>query len=93
MFLKFLFQAHKNQRVAVLSHLTKTQIDVLSEIALNIYRGVFPNKQKYVKSLKPFRSTVFYLGSKTVSRRDKKEILLRHNGLIPSLVRPVLDFL
>ena len=58
-FLKFLFQAHKNQRVAVLSHLAKTQIDVLSEIALNIYRGVFPNKQKYVKSLKPFRLTVF----------------------------------
>lgn len=92
-FLKFLYEADTNQRVAILSHLTKTQINVLSEVALNIYKGVFPNKQKYIKSLNPYKSIVYQLGTKSVGVRKKKQLLIRHNKLIPNLLRPVMDFL
>lgn len=92
-FLKFLFQASTKQRAAILSNLTKAQINVLSEVALNIYKGVFPNKKKYIKSLKPYKSIVYQLGTKSVGVRKKKQLLIRHNKLIPNLLRPVMDFL
>ena len=92
-FLKFLYQANKNQRIAVLSHITKKEVDVLSEIALNIYKGVFPNKKKYVKPLESFKSIIWKLGSKSVSRHKKKKLLIRYNKVLPSLLRPVLDFI
>ena len=92
-FLKFLFQASTKQRAAILSNLTKAQINVLSEVALNIYKGVFPNKQKYVNSLKPYKAVIYQLGSKLVGVRRKKQLLSRHKKLITNLLRPVLDFL
>lgn len=89
--LKFMYKTNKKQRVTVLSHLSKAEIDVFSAIALNIYKGVFLNKTKYVNTLKPFKSIVFRLGS--VSSQKKKTILIRYQKIIPLLIRPVLEFL
>lgn len=72
-FLKFIYEITPKQRKAVLSHITTDQIDLLSEIALNIYKGIFPNKTKYVKALAPYRSVIFRLGSKTENHRSKKK--------------------
>lgn len=92
-FLRFLYQASKNQRVAIFTHLTKEQVNVLSEVALNIFKGVFPNKQKYLKTLKPYKSVLYQLGSKSLGVRKKKQLLIRYNNLIPHLLGPLLDFL
>lgn len=92
-FLRFLYQASKNQRVAIFPHLTKEQVNVLSEVALNIFKGVFPNKQKYLKTLKPYKSVLYQLGSKSLGVRKKKQLLIRYNNLIPHLLGPLLDFL
>ena len=91
--LKFLHQANKKQRLAVLPHINRKEVDVLSEIALNIYKGVFPNKKKYVKPLEPFKSFISDLASKSVSTNRKRKILIRYNKVLPSLLRPVLDFI
>ena len=71
-FLKFLSQANTKQRKAILSTLTKEQLDLLSEVALNIYKGVFPNKQKYVKLLKPYKSLIWQIGSKSMKTLKKR---------------------
>lgn len=92
-FLKFMYEASTKQRAAILTHITKPQINVLSEVALNIYKGVFPNRQKYVNSLKPHKSIIFRLGSKSVGALRKKQLLIRNNKLIPNLIRPVIDFI
>lgn len=42
-----IFEISKSkQRKAILSTLTKEQLEVLPEVALNIYKGVFTNKHK-----------------------------------------------
>lgn len=61
-FLKFLYQANKNQRIAVLSHITQKEIEVLSEIALNIYKGVFPNRKKIRETFRAFQINYFQIG-------------------------------
>jgi len=71
-FWKFLSQANTKQRKVILSTLTTEQLDVLSEVALNIYKGVFPNKQKYVKLLKPYKSLIWQKGSKSMENSKKK---------------------
>ena len=71
-FLKFMFESTLQQRKAVLTQITKQHVEVLSEIALNIYKGVFPNKTSYVKPLKPYKTVIFELGSKSESIRRKK---------------------
>lgn len=72
-FLKFLYQSEPRQRKAILSNITKTQLDLLSEVALNIYKGVVPDKAKYVKSLIPYRSVIVQLASKSKTKSAKKE--------------------
>lgn len=92
-FIKYLHESSINQRKVILSNLTKTQIDLLSEIALNIYKGIFPNKEKYVKTLKPYRLLIASLAHKSESRDRKKKLLLRHAQILPKFLRPVLDYL
>ena len=72
-FIKCLYNIDPKQRAAIIPHLKKAQIEVLSEVALNIYKGLFPNKQKYVKSLKRYRSVIHQIGSKSVGVAKKKK--------------------
>lgn len=88
-FLKLLYETNPKQRFIIISNLTKTQLDTLSEVALNIYKGIFPNTQTYVEALKPYRSPMYRLGSKYVQQSQKKTLLKRYNKIIPSLLRPV----
>jgi len=63
----------------------------LSEIALNIYKGVFPNKHKYVNQLKPFKSVIKQLASKSVGASRKKSLLILKHKFVPTFLRPALD--
>lgn len=92
-FIKFLHDSSVGQRKVILSNLTKEQINLLSEIALNILRGVFPHKNKYVKTLKPYRLIIARLAHRSESKVQKKKLLLSHIKIIPKLLKPVLDYL
>lgn len=91
-FLNFYVSPLRQQK-AIIANLTKDQIDVLSEIALNIYKGVFPNKAKYVNSLKPYRPIIYTLGAKSTSRRKKQQLLVRNRKLLRQLLQPVQEYL
>lgn len=92
-FIKFLYDSNVKQRKVVLANLTKEEISLLSEIALNIFKGVFPNREKYVNTLKPYKQTIARLAHKSESKVQKKKLLLRNVKIIPKLLRPVLDYL
>lgn len=92
-FLKLLYQTTENQRKAIIATLSTEQLEVLSEIALNIYKGVFPNTQSYIKALKSFKRSVLRLGDKTINNSEKKRLLLKRRHFLPKLLKPVIEIL
>lgn len=89
-FIKFIYEATSKQRKHILSHVTKDQIDLISEIALNIIKGIFPNKVTYIKALVPYKSLLVRLSSKKKTFANKKKLLLRYPQILPRIVKPVL---
>jgi hypothetical protein len=92
-FLNFLVWADSTQQKVVVKNLTSEQYDVLSEIALNIYTGTYPLAKKYINQLKPYESCIRSLGSREVSNREKRRILLKNISLIPLLLKPIVQHL
>ena len=90
-FLIFLSKAHKKQIKLLLSSLTSEQLDVIGEIALNIYTGVFPVSKRYVLLLKPFQKHIRLLASREISAKKKQDILIKHQKLISVLLKPVIE--
>ena len=82
-----------NARDSLLKDIRKEQLDVLSEMLLNIYRGVVVlNKQK-LEQLVPFKQVIERLVDKKLIFRIKKKLLLRNKTLftlaIKSMIRHV----
>jgi len=62
-------------------------------VALNVFKGVFPNKQKYVKLLKPYKPLIWQIGSKSMENSQKKKLLIKKQNNIQLLLGPVLNYL
>lgn len=92
-FIKFLHNSTVKQRKAILSNLTDKEINLLSEIALNIFKGVLPHRENYVKTLKPYKLIIARLAHKSESGAQKKKLLLQNVKVVPKLLRPVLKYL
>jgi len=54
-FLQLLYSTSVKQRKALLETITSDQLQILCEIALNVYRGTFPVSGYYIKKLLPKR--------------------------------------
>jgi hypothetical protein len=59
----------------------------------NIYKDVFPNKHKYVKVLKPYKSLIWQIGSKFMENSQKIKLLIKKQKIIQLLLQPVLDYM
>ena len=92
-FLNFLVYADSIQQKVIVKALTSEQYDVLSEIALNIYTGTYPLTKKYINQLKPYDSYIRSLGSREVSNREKRQILLKNISLVSLLLKPIVQHL
>ena len=92
-FLKFLYDADPRQRKVLIQSATSDQIEILSEIALNIYRGVLELSPHHIRKLKPYKLNIRALYSRSIGHRRKKNILARHPILISLLIKPVLSLL
>ena len=90
-FFNFLVCADNTQQKVIIKALTSEQYDVLSEIALNIYTGTYPLTKKYINQLKPYESCIRSLGSREVSNREKRRILLKNIPLVPLLLKPIVQ--
>lgn len=92
-FLKFIYASEPRQRKVLIQSATNNQIDVLSEIALNVYRGVLELSQQHINKLRPYELNIRGLASRSVTHARKKKILTRKHSLIPLLIKPVLHLL
>lgn len=90
-FFNFLVHADSTQQKVIVKVLTSEQYDVLSEIALNIYTGTYPLSKKYINQLKPYDSYIRSLGSREVSNREKRRILLKNISLVSLLLKPIVQ--
>jgi hypothetical protein len=89
-FLYFMLSANSAQQKLIVKSLTSEQYDVISEIALNIYTGTYPLTKNYIKQLKPYQSYIRLLGSREVSSKQKRGILLKHLSLVSLLLKPIV---
>lgn len=92
-FLKFLYYAEPRQRKVLIQSATNEQIEILSEIALNIYRGVLHMSIHHIRKLRPYQLNIRALCSRSIAHRRKKNILVRHPILVPLLIKPILTLL
>ena len=92
-FLKFLYESEQRQQKALIESATTQQIDILSEIALNIYRGVLALNPHHIRKLRQYKLNIRALSSRSVGRRRKRNILIRHPILISLLLKPILSLL
>ena len=92
-FLPFMLSANTVQQRMIIKALTSEQYDVISEIALNIYTGTYPLSKKYINQLKPYHPYIRSLGSREVTSKTKREILLKHLPLLSLLLKPIVHHL
>jgi hypothetical protein len=85
--------ANNVQQKLIVKSLTSEQYDVISEIALNIYTGTYPLSKKYINQLKPYQSNIRALGSREISSKQKRGILLKHLSLVSLLLKPIVHHL
>lgn len=90
-FLAFLYEASRKQQKLLLSSITTDQLNVIGEIALNIYTGVFPISSRYSIVIKPFRIHIRLLATREITTRKKRSTLMRNIKLISFLPKPVID--
>lgn len=89
-FICFMLSTNSSQQKMIVKSLTSEQYDVICEIALNIYTGTFPLTKNDISKLKPYQSYIRSLGSREVSRKTKRGILLKHLPLVSLLLKPIV---
>lgn len=68
-FLNFMLDGNGAQQKWLIKSYTNELYDVISEIALNIYKGTYPLTKKYINQLTPYQLFIRSLGSRKVSAK------------------------
>ena len=92
-FIDFLLSTKALQRKSVLRNMTNEQLQILSEIILNVYRGTFNVSMTYIKSLKKFKKYIHLLSDKKISRKIRRDTLVRFSNHIDLFLRPLNKFI
>jgi hypothetical protein len=77
------------QRKALLDTITQDQLKALTEIAVNILRGVLTITPFYYTKLKKDRKLIRIIGDTSVSLKRKRELLCRRGRVIVLLLKAV----
>lgn len=93
-FLRLLAITHKKQRLQLLRTINNSQFDILIEVVYHILKGVCSlTKEEEVKIKKKQRTFLRQFIDKKVNKRVKKDILIRIQSLIPTLLSSVKRYL
>lgn len=83
-FLDLLYTTSTKQRRALLSTMTPSQMQTLCEVMFNVYKGTIPVSKQYIKNV------ISTLVSRTVNKSQRKKLLLKHQSIIPRLIKLAL---
>lgn len=89
-FLRKLVQSNLRQRKKLIKTAKTSNLNAISEIALNLKNGNLPVHPKFRQKLKKFRNSVLKVANKKFSVNKKKQILLQNGGVLPLLASPFL---
>jgi hypothetical protein len=93
-FLNVLAKCSKKQRQALIEHCDKDLIITLSEIAINVLKGIVKLSPAQKAKLHRFKKHLRNLAERKVSIKHKKRYLVQTGGsLLLALLPPVISFL
>lgn len=93
-FLTVLTKCNKKQRKALLEHCDKELILTISEIAINVLKGVVQLTPAQTAKLRRFRKQLRALADRQVPLKHKKSHIVQSGGsLLLTLLPPVLSVL
>jgi hypothetical protein len=89
-FLKAVALLSKDQVKAILSHISKSQILAVVEIARNILTGIVTLKRGYKKSLKLYKRVIRDLADKHATLNTRRHLITSKADVITLLIKSVL---
>lgn len=93
-FLTVLTKCNKKQRKSLLEHCDKDLLLTLSEIAINVLKGIVKLSPAQKARLRRFRKQLRTLANRQVSLKHKKRYMVQTGGsLLLSLLPPVISVL
>lgn len=90
---RLLVNTTDTQRRAIVKTLSPTQLRAVLEAIYNVLRGTCPIRDKIKKSLYQQRRIIRRLVSTELTREQQQRQLVKHRGIVPLLLQPVIDFL
>lgn len=84
--LKTLYYSNPIKLEHILQHIDPNIIRGISEISLNILKGIIKLNPQRFEKLKKYRTYIKQLASRTTSLRKKKKILTDHPNLVSQII-------
>lgn len=92
-FLRLLASTHMSQRLQLLHTIDNGQFDILIEVVYNILQGVCSLTKDEEEKLKKHKLLLRKLIERKKAKRVKKQILIRIQAFIPTLISAVNRYL
>lgn len=89
-FLNFLRTATNVQRKAILQTASREEIDAVSEIVVNILKGVINLSLREKTTLRKYRSALHQIANSSASLKSRKKFLVKINKVLPLALRGIL---
>lgn len=89
--LKTMYNAKDDQRKALLQHVANDVVKSISEIALNIIKGIIPVTPREKEQLRGWKEQLKKLSNTSPSFKKKRALLLNNTKLTRMLLKIALD--
>ena len=89
-FLELLATSERKQARALISTMTKSQLNAICEVLINIRFGNIPVNEKDIKKLQRKKNAIVQLTSKTTGANIRKTLIEKEVALILMIIKPIL---
>ena len=89
-FLELLATSERKQARALISTMTKSQLNAICEVLINIRFGNIPVNEKDIKKLQRKKNAIVQLTSKTTGSNVRKTLIEKEVALILMIIKSIL---
>ena len=89
-FLELLATSERKQAWALISTMTKSQLNAICEVLINIRFGNIPVNEKDIKKLQRKKNVIVQLTSKTTGANIRKTLIEKEVALILMIIKSIL---
>ena len=91
--LKSMVRAKQNNMKELITHSNNHVIRVISEIALNVIKGIIPLSSHEIDNLRRWKPFVRKLISTSYGVNKKRDLLVKYPKLVRLILKPLLDII